>query len=330
MSWLKRSRTFLLFRLSESEYSFRGVAYLILLYLGALVVAAVLAPPVYWGIQYWHETAPNALTRDIEDNPFSDTYDRLRWLPTLIALPFLLKACGLLSWSALGVSFRGRGLKLFLKTFLLGVVILAGVASLQGIYYGVTFVSTHNAGSWAGLLLGAILGGLLIGLLEEVVFRGMSFRMFYTWLRPVPALLLTSLFFSYAHFKMPDAVWEQTPGGVDWGSGFFVGFWTLFGIIPGWDPLVFLNVTLFGLVLGVLVMRQKSLMGAAGFHAGIVVAILVYTDATTINSQLRAEGLLHWFWGSGGLRDGLLTTFAFLITLLVLCLWHGNEEGSSR
>ena len=50
MPLLKRSRAFILFRLSESEFSFRGVGYLIGLYLGALVIAAILAPPVYWAI----------------------------------------------------------------------------------------------------------------------------------------------------------------------------------------------------------------------------------------------------------------------------------------
>ena len=203
------------------------------------------------------------------------------------------------------------------------------MAVLQGSYYGISFQPDITFGKGVFLLSGALLGGLLIGLLEEIVFRGMSFRMFYTWVKPLPALLLTSLFFSYAHFKIPDSVWEQTSGQVDWGSGFFVGFWTLFGILPGWDLLIFVNLTLFGLVLGMLVLRQRSLMGAVGFHAGIVFAILAYTDATTIHQVVAESGRPHWFWGSGGLRDGFLTTCAFLFSMALLGFWRGDQEGQS-
>jgi hypothetical protein len=145
----------------------------------------------------------------------------------------------------------------------------------------------------------------------------------------VVALLGTGLFFSYAHFKMADSVWESTDAVVTWGSGWFVGFWTLFGVVPDWDGLIFLNLFLFGLVLGLLVLRQRSLMGAIGFHAGIVTGILFYTDASTIYATTAEGGGLHWFWGSGGLRDGVLTTLAFGLTILVLAIPQKNKGTDS-
>lgn len=329
MHWLKRNRHFMLFRLSESERTSRGLVYLALLYVGAMVVAALLAPPVFWGIHYWHEHAPNALTRDIIDNPFQDTYDRLRWLPTLVILPFLLKSCGLLSWSSLGLHFGSRGYRQFLLHFFTGILLLSLVAGLQSMHYGAVFRDDIGWGALAGILLSALIGCLLIGMLEEIVFRGMALRMFYTRFSPPAALLLTSIFFSYAHFKMPDSVWESTAEVVTWGSGWYVGLWTLLGIIPGWDPLVFLNLILFGLVLGILVLQKKSLMPAVGFHAGIVMAIMVYRDVTTIRDQLIDPAAISWIWGTGGLRDGLLTTAVFALMIPWL-LYRGrrNEESA--
>lgn len=315
----------MLFNLGESERSWLGMILLAVLYLGALVIAAVLAPPVHWLIQWWHETAPNALTRDIEDNPFTDTYDRLRWLPTLIALPLVLKVCGLLSWRALGVHFRGGGGRLFLGYFFLGAGMLAGVAVLQANHYGARLDGGMAFEDWVFLLAGALSGGLLIGVLEEIVFRGMAFRMIYTRFGPWLALVGTSLFFSYAHFKIPDFLWEGRTGTVDWGSGWYVAFWTLFGITRDFNPLIFLNLFLFGMVLGALVLRYRSLMAAVGLHAGIVAAILFYTDATDIQNLTAGEGKLDPLWGSGGLRDGLLTTMSFVL-LCILFIGAGEKS----
>ncbi len=320
MAGYRRRRAFMLFQLGESERSWKGLILLGVLYLGALGIAAVLAPPVYWLIQWWHETAPNPLTRDIEDNPFTDTYDRLRWLPTLIALPFVLKACGLFSWKALGFHFREGGGRLFLGYFFLGAGLLSAVAVFQARHYGADLIESKALGDWILFFLSALTGGVLIGVLEEIVFRGMAFRMVYTRFGPWVALIGTSLFFSYAHFKIPDFLWEGGPGAVHWGSGWTVAFWTLFGITRDFDPLVFLNLVLFGMVLGALVLRYRSLMAAVGLHAGIVMAILFYTDATDIQRITAEEKILDPFWGSGGLRDGLMTTisFVFLCILLVV------------
>jgi len=310
----------MLFQLSESERSSRGIYYLLILYVGALVLAALLAPPAYRLIESWHESSPNALTGRIVGKPFHRYFDRLRWLPTLIALPFLLKACGLFSWNALGVNFRGTGMRRFLYFFAGGTLLLGLIAFIQGMYYGVEFQPGLRPGRVAAILAGALAGGFLLGLLEEIIFRGMVFRMFYTWVKPVPALLLTSLFFGYAHFKYPPALWDATGLEASWAGGWHVAFWTLFGIIKTFDFLVFFNLVLFGVVLCLLVLRYQSLMPVIGFHGGIVFAILAYTDLTTVQEVTRELPRLNPFWGSGGLRDGLMATLAFAVIIVALLI----------
>ena len=315
---LQRKKAFILFQLSAEDRSWKGVLLLLGIYIGALLISAVISPWVYLGVQAWHEWAPNALTTEIEDNDFPDYFDRLRWLPTLIALPLVLKACGLLSWSALGVRWRAGGVGQFFGWFGVGLVLLTGVAGLQALHYGASF--QVGPMKWLEVLLLALVSGFLIGLLEEIVFRGMVFRMIYTATGPMLALVGTSLFFSYAHFKIPDAMWDPATMEVHALSGFYVAWWTLFGILEDFEFLMFLNLFLFGVVLSLLVFRgQGSLMPVIGFHAGIVAAILTYTEVTNIYEITRQLGM-DPFWGSGGLRDGLLTTIAFLVMIFGLTL----------
>lgn len=329
-AFTERRAEYMLFGLPVTRSSARGVWWLAALYLGALAVAALLAPALHALLQAWHEASPNAFTERAAGRPFPRTFDRLRWLPTLVALPFLLQACGLLSWRALGVRFCGTGWRQFGFYFLAGVGLLALAASFQAWHYGARLRLGLSAVDVASLVLAALVGGILIGLLEEIVFRGMVFRMFYTWVRPGAALLLTALFFSYAHFKFPAELWDPHLRSGSWMDGWWVAFWTLGGIVHSFDALVFLNLALFGVVLGMLVLRGNSLMPAIGFHAGIVAAIAAYTGLTDVQDITRRLEAASWFWGTGGMRDGLLTTTAFVFMLAFLIYGGGGARRGEK
>ena len=57
-------------------------------------------------------------------------------------------------------------------------------------------------------------------------------RSFYTAIGPISAVVLSSLFFAYKHFKVPDCVWDKLPGGgsATWDMGFFVAWYDTVGI----------------------------------------------------------------------------------------------------
>ena len=108
---------------------------------------------------------------------------------------------------------------------------------------------------------------------------------------------------------MPDFIWEQTDRVVDWGSGFFVAYWTLLGIGQNFELLHFLNLFMLGITFALLFLGTRSLMPCVGLHGGLVTAMLVYKKLFTVK-----EVTLTWLWGSAAITDGVLT-LALLIVL---------------
>ena len=306
---LSRDSKFILFRLKPWEYSWRGLTLLGIIYFGALLFAGIAGPPVYWLVEWWAETAPNKLNTYLVEKDFDDYVDRLRWIPVLLLLLWLLKACELNSWRRLGVAFNGEGRRLFLLWFGIGLLLLTLTAVAQGLGTDVRFRKTDiSIGNLSGVVLKGLAGGLLLGLLEEIVFRGLIFRIFYTAFRPVWAIGLSAAFFAYTHFKMPGFIWKQTDQVVDWSSGFFVAYWTVLGISQDFELLPFLNLFMLGVVLALLFLGTRSLMPCVGLHAGLVTIMLTYKKVFKVN-----ESTPTWLWGSNAITDSLIA-----LVLLVL------------
>lgn len=306
-----RERSFLLFGLDGKEYSWQGVRLLILVYFGAILFAAVLSPFVYLAIQFWSESFPNRLNSYLAEKDFPRYFDRLRWLPVILLLPWLLRRCGLLSFKNLGFG-NTHGYSPALRWTAYGVLLILFAGAGQGLFLGVEYEASLTLAKGLQTLLIAILSALLIGVLEEAVFRGMILRMFYTALKPMPAVLLSSLFFAYVHFKkIPKEIWDDESTAVNLGSGFYVGFWTLLSIGQTFDFVRFLNLFLFGIVLCLLFLRTGSLWPCVGFHGGIVLARSIYDKCFNLPGETSNE-----FWGSGILLDGYFAS----ILLGLLCL----------
>ena len=95
----------MLFGANETEHIFKGLALFVYVYVGASIFAAIFTPLSYWLTQWLNEIAPNELTAYLLRKRVAIFYDRLRWLPIVIFLPFLLKTCGLFSFKNLGIAF---------------------------------------------------------------------------------------------------------------------------------------------------------------------------------------------------------------------------------
>ncbi len=310
-----RDRGFLLFGLEEKEHSWRGVWLLMLVYLGAIIFASIFSPLIYWAIQTWAESSPNRLNTYVAEKDFSRYFDRLRWLPVILLLPWLLKRCGLFSWQKLGFgSIRKTamgGTTLRWIAFGAGLILIAAVG--QGMAVGLEIETDLTALKSLQILLAALASALLIGFIEETIFRGMIMRMFYTALKPIPSVILCSLFFASAHFKkIPPDIWNDDTALVTMGSGFYVGFWTLLSVVQTFEFIRFLNLFLFGTILCLLFLRTVSLWPCAGLHAGVVFVRNIYGKCFNLNNET-----LNKFWGSGVLLDGYFAA----ILLILLCMW---------
>ena len=188
---------------------------------------------------------------------------------------------------------------------------MAGLIStvlVFGVLIAVGAVEIESSLTFWGLfggLIAALLGAFLMGSLEELVFRSLFFRMFYTAFTPMISVVLASMFFAYLHFKPALGLWDYNtlPTDVTWLDGFSVGFWVLAGIVVNFDFVLFLNLTLVGYTLTVVFMKSRSLWAVVGLHAGWITPISLF-----MNIAVREGVEPSIWWGSFRLTDGFFTT----------------------
>ncbi len=306
---MKRDSFFQLYDLKEDESSFRGIWLIVILYFGSLLFSAVVAPLVF---RLVHILDPETQSY-LANKPFSDYFDRGRLLCLLILFPVLMKKANLLSWKRLG--YLEGGWRHFRKWFAIGVGMMSIVYLVD---FGFGILEPRDNWTWGYQLekvaLGLI-GAILIGLMEETFFRGFVFRTFYTALKPVPAIIGSSLFFAYLHFKMADEVMEHIPPAQIGFDDSLVAIWgTLTAFTTGFDPLLFFNLFLVGVLLCLAFLYTKNLWTCVGLHAGWVVCI-----QSLFKTFNEVEGA-HPFFGTERVADGYLVTL-FLIGFVVLfCL----------
>lgn len=334
-----RDRFLLLFGISRDAYSWRGVAWLALFYVGAIIFGALMVTPVYNAVIAWNNSSPTELSEYLAGKDFETYFDRARWVFAILILPFFFKVCGFFPYGKirrlaaakgrvraflgalvagfhrLGIHCARRDWACFGKWFALGFALAGLIVIGQLIFSPVTLKTDFSTAKLAKTVLGAVASGFALGFFEEIIFRGVIFRCFYTAMRPIGAVLLTSAFFAYAHFRHPDALFASANASANLQAGFEVGFWTLFGIFKSFNWLQFTNLFMFGVLLCVAVLRARSLMSAAGLHAGAVFIMLSYSRNFDIHSPVDNMGRL--LWGGPGIVDGIIP----LILLTGLTLW---------
>lgn len=315
---MKRDRLFLLYDLKEEEYSFKGLQLIVYLYFGSLLFAAVVAPLVFRLVHYLDPETQSYFA----GKPFADYFDRGRLLCLLILFPVLMKRANLWSWKRLG--FLKPGSKHFARWFLIGISMMAVIYLID---FGLGVLEPRAAWNWETQLerMGAgLIGALLIGLMEETLFRGFVFRTFYTALRPVYAVILSSMFFAYLHFKMQDELMEHIPvHEIGWDDGFMAIWYSLTTFAVNFDGLLFFNLCLVGVLLCLAFMFTRNLWACVGLHAGWVVVIQSF-----VKTFDETEGS-HAFFGTEKVADGYLVTL-FLIGFILLFLGLLRKRGSTQ
>jgi membrane protease YdiL (CAAX protease family) len=304
----RRDERFVLFGLGPGDTSWRGAGVLAVVFFGSLAFAAVLTPILYWGVQWWDGRAPSETTKWLLGKGIDVYFDRLRWVPILAGLPWMMSVCHLWSRQAMGLKFDRAGWMGLANGFTGGLALVSLLATAQ-MEFGV--VQRLAGVAWGGVLVNALLAGVILAFFEETIFRGLILRIFYTATkRPWLALAVTSVFFAYMHFKVPPSIWRNVPPGVHGDTGWVVAFWTTCGIVKDFEWTQFLALWALGMVLGALTLRTGSLLPAIGLHAGLVMAMDAYRAGCVFPPNAAGREI----WGGGGLTDG----WAAVVVLMVL------------
>ena len=283
---------------------------LLVYFLAMILLGLVLSPPVYWAVDHFW---PGHV-------PFKRVFNRTLMISAFVLLWPLLSYLRISSLRAWGLDFRRQALCSFWPWAILGLGTLALLVCGQILTGAVIW---QPALKWSQLLTYA-LSGLLVGLLEEPMFRGVFFLAFIKQgrvLRNVSLACLSSIFFATAHF-----IKAQNPSlPVTWGSGLDV--WREIGTHLANPQEFFMNwftLLLVGLVLCALVWRQGQVWGAAGLHAGWVLAL-------KCSGRLGEAGVPrypHWF--TTNVLSGLGADVLLLVLLVLLICWPGNVREYER
>lgn len=323
MSGFQRDSYHVLFNLDEYRYSFRGLKILLLAFVVLHLIAAGLAPAAYKAMLWWNTHYPNNLNTYLIGKPFPEYFDRARLLLLLLSIPWMFFQTRLLSARKLGYSSDRPWYVYFGLFYMVGLIWAVVVLGILISVDAVAVKSSLGFGTLLGGLIMAFLAAFLIGSMEELVFRSLFFRMFYTALTPMVSVILSSMFFAYMHFKQPRGLWDYDtpPADVTWLDGFPVGFYVLFGIAVNFDLVLFLNLTLVGYCLTVVFMKTRSLWAAVGLHAGWVTPISLFMDIA-----VRDVDKHSLWWGTFRLADGYFTTTCLLFIAIYFTKFYTPKK----
>ncbi len=199
----------------------------------------------------------------------------------------------------------------FAKEYGIGAILgllLFGVYLVFSMVFGkITFLGISESFNLPTVLF-LLLGYLVQGFSEEILCRGYFMTSLCRTL-PLPvALVISSLFFSLLHLGN-----------------------------PGVDFLALLNIFLFGILMGLYVIRRGSLWGACALHALWNFAEGVLTDFTvsglTMPSSVFSfgtEGASSFIIGGAfGPEGGFAVTFVLTITVAILLMTPNKNANNS-
>jgi len=279
----------------------------IFVYVCAVVlIAALLAPPVYWIAQALGE---RDVLPALAAFPFFRFFSRIAQITALVLLWPLIRSLRIGGMRELGIERNPN----FRRDLLagLGLALLPLVALAIG-YFAFEIYKPRDEWKVFGFL--RVIGtAAVVGTVEEFLFRGVLLGLAIRYIGRLPGLLVISFVFSIVHFIKPRGMIED----VHWWSGFEL-LGTAFASPDGPGVLLAGATALFviGWILGAVTMRTRSLALAIGLHAGWVLG------QQTINllGKYRVkppDALLPWVGPnvvSGMVPTGVVPMTALLVT----------------
>jgi len=317
---LERDRQFVLFGLSPDRYSGRGVWLFLFIWFGSLLFAGLVASMVYFALQSLASGNPDGWAASLTERSFDKFVDRCRYIPVLVLLPWLMLVVGLLGRSqgflaSNDLRKRPGSAVWFLYSLLLGLS-LAGlviVCQLAFTWYWPKEIDGWT--DWVTIILSAALSAILVGLVEEIIFRSLIFRLFYTAIKPRKAILFSSMVYAYLHFSAPAVMLVEPNSNPGLIAGLQVALMNAAGGFLNFNLIEFANYTSLGALFCVIYLRARSLWAPVGLHAGIVFVMIINQKTVHVFPDE-----LRWVFAGGGLTDGVLPLILTLALTLIFTL----------
>ncbi|MBK1876603.1 CPBP family intramembrane glutamic endopeptidase [Pelagicoccus mobilis] len=314
---MNRDPKHILYGLNPAERSLKGIWLLCLLYFGSLVSGAILSLIAF---KITHYVDPDTSSY-LANKPYPKFFDRARWFSVVLLLPYLFIQCRITSWKAIG--FSRPVLMTWARWFTSGILmifIIYGFNSATG-----AFSFTWDTATILSKIDDAILAALLIGTLEEIVFRGLVFRMFYTALPPVVAIALSSFFFAILHFKTPAFSLDHVaPSEIGIAQATQVALGTAIAIFTEFDLKYLLAITLVGVVLHQVFLLTNNLWASIAIHSGWVFTIKLFGNAFSTTESANA------FSGTTRVADGYWVSIVLVFFVALFAYLLRKKESANE
>ncbi|MDR2779461.1 MAG: CPBP family intramembrane metalloprotease [Puniceicoccales bacterium] len=285
-----------------------GVVLFGIFYLCTLFLAALLAPVLFYVTKFLTNRFSAELFQHFIGKGFGKFFNRAQLVSLVILLFPFLKICNIRSSKDIWLIKIPK--RKILSTFIIGFIFTYVVFVWLAFHNVFTFTPVAAKVYFLNLFK-FIIGAIAIGFLEEVIFRGIIFNLFSRNLNRAYSILLTSLFFAYCHGGTGNHL-KFDVTDVTIFSGFRCVIPTIISIWNGFNPLNFLNLTVFGILLSLLLLKNKSLLSPMAFHVGVVLALMNIRSFTNVISSVNGQ---HY-------TIGILDTWLSfsLQALAILCL----------
>ncbi|MDR1457241.1 MAG: CPBP family intramembrane metalloprotease [Puniceicoccales bacterium] len=300
-------------RFRRKNYSLpkNGMILFGIFYLCALCLAAMLTPALFYATKFLANKFSMELFQHFIDKGFGKFFGRAQLIALVILMFPFLKICGFHSLKDIYLT-KIRGRKFLLTSsggFILTCTIFAWL-----FLHNVSIFKPVIAKVCFWNLFKFTMGAIGIGFLEEIIFRGIIFNLFSRNLNAICSILLTSLFFAYCHLEVGNSL-KIDMADVSIFSGFRCIIPTIMNIGHGFSPLNFLNLMAFGVLLSLLVLKNKSLLFPIAFHMGVVFALM------SIRSFVDVVTLVDGKYCSIGILDTWISLALQSFVALGLVLW---------
>ncbi len=302
-------------RAQGKRYTPMGVflAFVLLFAIGGMLQSAILSPvlfvmmmadPLYYEIINKEYATTEEMyeqvmqyTGALNEKPAVVIITLLATLGTVAACLVYLKFIEKRSLASAGMTGKGA-VPAYLRGALLGLILFAVAIGFSALFGGVTLVGLNK--DFNPLLFVLLLVGYVIqGFSEEILCRG---------------VLMVS---TAKCTRLSVALWSSA-----------LAFAALHTLNYGFAPLPFINLVLFGLLMGLYMIRGGSIWGAAALHTvwnfaeGVLTSFSVsgMKMPTHLLTLLPVEGKELFIGGAFGPEGGLGVTFVLAVALALFAM----------
>ena len=200
---------------------------------------------------------------------------------------------------------KSKALKKYLSGFLTGILMLSGVMLLMVIFGNVQFEVGANVFNFNvfHIIFLFLIGYIVQGASEEILARGWQFQVIGARYKPWLGALISAILFVLLH-----------------------------GLNPGITIFAIVNLLLFAFLMIVLVLRNKSIWAACGWHSAwnwcmetIFGLNVSGTEGSGSLLNLTSKGSEFMSGGEFGPEGSIFSTIVLIVGILVLVLKKSNN-----